>query len=50
MLFRSYLPNLPHLPRNTHVVVNVTINEQDIDCVVDVRPYTEIELEPDFGL
>ncbi len=47
---KSYLPNLPHLPRNTHVVVNVTINEQDIDCVVDVRPYTEIELEPDFGL
>ena len=47
---KSYLPNLPQLPRNTHVVVNITINEHAMDCIVDVRPYTEITLEPDFGL
>ena len=47
---KSYLPNLPQLPRNTHVVVNITINEHAMDCIVDVRPYTGITLEPDFGL
>ncbi len=45
---KSYLPNLPQLPRNTHVVVNITINEHAMDCIVDVRPYTEITLEPEF--
>ena len=30
--------------------VNITINEHAMDCIVDVRPYTGITLEPDFGL
>ncbi|WP_294627263.1 hypothetical protein [uncultured Bacteroides sp.] len=47
---KSYLPNLPQLPRNTYVVVNITINEQEMDCVVDVRPYTEVILDPGFGI
>lgn len=46
-----YLTNLPTLPRNTHVVVNITFDsEAMISCVVDVIPYSEIELKPDFGL
>lgn len=46
----SYLPNLPQLPRNTHVVVNITVKERMLNCEVDVRPYSEVILEPDFGL
>ncbi|WP_026207838.1 hypothetical protein [Butyricimonas synergistica] len=48
------LGNLPHgLPRNTHVVVNITIKNDDkfeLEWVVDVEPYREKELKPDFGL
>lgn len=46
-----YLTNLPTLPRNTHVKVNITFNSTtEINCVVDVIPYSGVELEPDFGL
>lgn len=42
--------NLDRLPRNTHVVVNITVNNQDVDWTVDLRPYGEVILNPDFGL
>lgn len=46
-----YLPNLPMLPRNTHVVVRATINDpSDIEWEVDVVPYGEVLLEPGFGI
>lgn len=46
-----YLPNLPVLPRNTHVVVRATINApSDIKWQVDVVPYGEVLLEPGFGI
>lgn len=46
-----YLPNLPQLPRNTHVVIRATVNDPaDIQWEVDVVPYGEVILEPDFGL
>lgn len=46
-----YLPNLPALPRNTHVVVRATINDpSDIEWEVDVVPYGEVLLEPGFGI
>lgn len=38
------------LPRNSHVVVNVTITDHDIDFTADVQPYAEVRLTPDFGL
>lgn len=47
---RGVLPALPQLPRNTHVKVYVTIKDTVIDWEVDVRPYTEVTLDPDFGL
>lgn len=43
-------PNLEDLPRNTHVVVNITYDETTLNCVADVRPYTSVVLNPDFGL
>lgn len=46
--FVCKLSNLKALFRNTHVVVNITLNSMEI--VVDVRPYSEVILEPDFGL
>lgn len=46
----KYLPNLSQLPRNSHVVVYITIGKgYEISCTVDVRPYGEIILEPGFG-
>ncbi len=46
-----YLPNLPVLPRNTHVVLRATINDPaDILWKVDVVPYGEVILEPGFGI
>lgn len=47
----KYFPNLPQLPRNTHVVVNVDIKSLDaIDWQIDLRPYSSVVLSPDFGL
>lgn len=48
---RYYFPNLPTLPRNTHVVVRITYKDfAKVTCEVDVIPYSEIILEPGFGL
>lgn len=46
------LPNLPLLPRNTHVVVNVTFKDNDINLQLEVivQPYSGVTLEPDFGI
>lgn len=48
--FRDYLPNLPQLARNTHAKVNITIGNAGIAWQVDVIPYSEVILKPDFGL
>ncbi|WP_455510570.1 hypothetical protein [Butyricimonas paravirosa] len=45
------LDNLPDkLPRNTHVVVYITITDKELEFEVNVEPYREVELKPDFGL
>lgn len=47
--FVCKLPNLKALFRNTHVVVNITLyNSMEIE--VDVIPYSEVLLNPIFGL
>lgn len=47
----SFFPNLSALPRNTHVVVRITIRDAgDISWQVDLRPYSEVILEPGFGI
>lgn len=43
------LPNLDTLPRNTHVVINISLNGVNLDCEVDVVPYIGIVLKPGFG-
>lgn len=43
------LPNLPSLPRNTHVKVNISLKNSDVKCTVDVVPYTAVPLNPSFG-
>lgn len=49
--FTGKLEELPYqLPRNTHVVVTVNINQGEVTWEVDVFPYTGVVLEPDFGL
>ena len=47
----GYFNNLTALPRNTHVVVYVTLNDEltDLDCKVRVYPYGEYWLYPEFG-
>lgn len=44
------LPNLPLLPRNTHVVVYLGADNNILNCKVDVVPYRGCVLEPYFGL
>lgn len=45
------LDNLSSLPRNTHVIVNITINsDSDLQWEVKVVPYAEVKLDPIFGL
>lgn len=49
--FTGQLKALPHqLPRNTHVVVMVTITNGDVTWEVDVFPYVGVDLNPEFGL
>lgn len=47
--FVCKLDKLKALFRNTHVVVNVTMYNSN-EIVVDVIPYSEVKLEPEFGL
>lgn len=44
------LDNLPILPRNTHVRVNMSLTAVDLTCVVELVPYTGIWLNPNFGI
>lgn len=44
------LPHLASLFRNTHVMVGFIFTDHDIECEVDVIPYSEVILEPEFGL
>lgn len=44
------LPNLPLLPRNTHVVIYMCVDKYELNCKVDVVPYRGCILEPYFGL
>lgn len=43
------LPNLPILPRNTHVVVNIKVNQSEVEAVVELVPYIGVTLKPEFG-
>lgn len=43
------LPNMPSLPRNTHIVIFVQINPVNLTCEVDAVPYLGVELDPIFG-
>lgn len=39
------------LPRNTHVVVNITIKDDNTyEFTADVQPYSSVQLDPFFGL
>lgn len=44
------LPHLASLFRNTHVVVGFIFTNHSIECEVDVIPYSEVILDPIFGL
>lgn len=45
------LPNLPLLPRNTHVKINMRLSKTEIkDCEVRIVPYIGVSLEPNFGV
>lgn len=46
----EYFSNLDRLPRNTHVVVNIVFGVSGVTWTVDLRPYGEVKLDPDFGL
>ncbi len=47
--FTKTFPNLEALFRNTHVLVDITFTEKD-EVEVQVVPYAEVILEPEFGL
>lgn len=46
----EYFPALATLPRNTHVIVNITIGLTGVVWLADVLPYISIPLDPVFGL
>lgn len=48
--YESYFPDVPWLPRNTHVVAVITIKEHKVTWAVDVYPYGEYWLSPGFGI
>lgn len=48
--YESYFPDVPWLPRNTHVVTVVTIKNHGVNWTVDVYPYGEYWLNPGFGI
>lgn len=50
LTFDGAFDNLPALPRNTHVIANIIINDpQSITCYVQVVPYISVVLNPWFG-
>lgn len=48
--FTRALPNLPRMPRNTHVVIHVNVNLATLECNVYVEPYIGVTLNPVFGI
>lgn len=50
VVYESYFPDVPWLPRNTHVVAVITIRDHDVEWTVDVYPYGEYWLNPGFGI
>lgn len=48
--FYCPLTGLDALFRNTEVIVNITLNDHSIAAEVDARPYSSVELNPQFGL
>lgn len=50
IVHESYFPDVPWLPRNTHVVTVVTIRDHSVNWTVDVYPYGEYWLRPGFGI
>lgn len=47
--YSAYFPDVASLPRNTHVVVVITIGTYGLNWSVDVFPYGEVILNPGFG-
>lgn len=46
----ALLDNLPSLPRNTHVVVNISLdNNRELSATTTIFPYTAVNLNPEFG-
>ena len=43
------LDNLSTLPRNTHVLVNITLKKVQIEAIVKLVPYIGVNLEYPFG-
>lgn len=48
--YTATLPHLYSLFRNTHVKVNVSFKDNELEWQVDVIPYSEVVLDPIFGL
>lgn len=46
----QYFPNLKQLPRNTHVVVIITLTDVSLNWEAEVIPFTSVDLNPSFGL
>ena len=49
VLYEDYFPDLSQLPRNTHVVVCLSIRDYEVVWDVKVYPYGEVWLNPGFG-
>ena len=49
VLYEDYFPDLRQLPRNTHVVVCLSIRDYEVVWDVKVYPYGEVWLNPGFG-
>ena len=46
----QYFPNLKQLPRNSHVLVTVTVNDAAANWEAEVIPFTGVDLSPEFGI
>ena len=44
------LDKVKALPRNTRVVIRITLGAAGIECIVEAIPYTGVKLDPIFGI
>ena len=44
------LDKVKALPRNTRVVIRITLGAAGVDCIVEAVPYTGVKLDPIFGI